>query len=76
MTPNVNNQTPSLLRRCTSGSSRPSGKTSRVSEGDISGRRDLAERKTAASYLKAFEKIGILESQKVGKENLCLNKKL
>jgi Fic family protein len=36
----------------------------------------IAERKTAASYLKAFEKIGILESQKVGKENLYLNKKL
>ena len=36
----------------------------------------LAERKTAASYLKAFEKIGILESRKVGKENLYLNKKL
>ena len=36
----------------------------------------LAERKTAASYLKAFEKIGLLESRKVGKENLYLNKRL
>ncbi len=36
----------------------------------------LAERKTAASYLKELEKAGILSSQKVGRENLYLNVKL
>ncbi|MFH0992512.1 MAG: Fic/DOC family N-terminal domain-containing protein [bacterium] len=36
----------------------------------------LAERKTAAVYLKALEEAGILKKQKVGKENLYLNKKL
>jgi len=36
----------------------------------------LAERKTAAEYLKALEKAGIMKSQKVGKEKLYLNKKL
>lgn len=36
----------------------------------------LAERKTAAEYLKALEQAGILKKQKVGKENLYLNKKL
>ena len=34
----------------------------------------IAERKTAANYLKQIEKIGILQVQKVGKENLYLNK--
>ncbi len=37
---------------------------------------DIAERKTAAEYLKALEDAGILKKQKVGKENLYLNKKL
>ena len=37
---------------------------------------DIAERKTAAEYLKELEKIGILERQKVGKENLFLNRQL
>lgn len=36
----------------------------------------IAERKTAAEYLKEFEKAGILTVRKVGKENLYLNKKL
>ena len=36
----------------------------------------IAERKTAAEYLKALEEIGILRSQKVGKENLYLNWRL
>lgn len=36
----------------------------------------IAERKTAAEYLNALEKSGILKMQKVGKENLFLNKKL
>ena len=36
----------------------------------------IAERKTAANYLKQLEKIGILQVQKVGKENLYLNKGL
>ena len=36
----------------------------------------IAERKTAANYLKQIEKIGILQVQKVGKENLYLNKEL
>lgn len=36
----------------------------------------IAERKTAAEYLKALEDAGILKKQKVGKENLYLNKKL
>jgi Fic family protein len=36
----------------------------------------LAKRQTAASYLKELERIGILEPQKVGRENLYLNKAL
>jgi Fic family protein len=36
----------------------------------------IAERKTAAEYLKELEKIGILRSQKVGREKLYLNLKL
>ncbi len=36
----------------------------------------LAERKTAADYLKALEDIGLLQVHKVGKENLYLNSKL
>jgi len=36
----------------------------------------LAERKTAASYLKEMEKAGILSFQKVGRESLYLNVKL
>lgn len=36
----------------------------------------IAERKTAAEYLKALEEIGILRAQKVGRENLYLNVKL
>ena len=36
----------------------------------------IAERKTASSYLKELEKIGTLQAQKVGKENLYLNKDL
>lgn len=36
----------------------------------------IAERKTAADYLKEIEKIGILQLHKIGKENLYLNKKL
>lgn len=33
----------------------------------------IAQRKTAAEYLKALEKIGILKSTKIGKETLYLN---
>lgn len=36
----------------------------------------LAERKTAADYLQELEKIGVLKSQKVGRENLFLNVRL
>ncbi len=36
----------------------------------------IAERKTAADYLKELEKVGILKSKKIGKENLYLNVKL
>ncbi|MGD1045345.1 MAG: Fic/DOC family N-terminal domain-containing protein [Bacteroidota bacterium] len=36
----------------------------------------IAERKTAAEYLKALEDASMLKKQKVGKENLYLNKKL
>ena len=36
----------------------------------------IAERKTAAEYLKELENIGILKSKKLGKENLYLNVKL
>lgn len=36
----------------------------------------IAERKTAAEYLKELENIGILKSNKLGKENLYLNVKL
>lgn len=36
----------------------------------------IAERKTAAKYLKHLERIGLLESYKVGKENLFMNKRL
>jgi len=34
------------------------------------------ERKSASRYLKELEKIGVLESQKVGRETLYINKKL
>ncbi|MEW6003488.1 MAG: Fic family protein [Nitrospirota bacterium] len=37
---------------------------------------DIAERKTAAEYLKELEKIGILRVKKMGKENIYLNVKL
>jgi Fic family protein len=37
---------------------------------------DIAARKTAAEYLKELEKIGILKSKKMGKENIYLNVKL
>ena len=33
----------------------------------------IAQRKTAAEYLKALEKIGIMKSIKIGKETLYLN---
>src|SRR5208337_448139 len=33
----------------------------------------IAERKTAAEYLKELEKVGILRAKKIGKENLYLN---
>ena len=36
----------------------------------------IAKRKTAASYLKELEKIGMLKQYKMGKENLFLNVKL
>jgi Fic family protein len=36
----------------------------------------IAERKTAATYLRELERIGVLRGQKVGKENLYLNTKL
>jgi Fic family protein len=36
----------------------------------------IAERQTAAEYLKELEKIGVLKKHKVGKENLYLNLKL
>ncbi len=36
----------------------------------------IAKRKTAADYLIELEKAGVLKRQKVGKENLYLNKKL
>ena len=36
----------------------------------------IAERKTAAEYLKMLEMAGILKSKKLGKENLYLNVKL
>ena len=36
----------------------------------------IAERKTAAEYLKGLEKIGALKSHKVGRENLYLNVRL
>ena len=36
----------------------------------------IAERQTAAEYLKELEKIGVLNGHKVGKENLYLNVKL
>jgi len=36
----------------------------------------IAERKTAADYLKELERIGILKSRKLGKENIYLNVKL
>lgn len=34
------------------------------------------ERKAASRYLKELEKIGVLESQKVGRETLYINKNL
>jgi Fic family protein len=36
----------------------------------------IAERKTAAAYLKELEKVGIVQGQKIGKENLYLNVRL
>lgn len=36
----------------------------------------IAERQTAAEYLKFLEEIGILKGQKIGRENLYLNVKL
>lgn len=36
----------------------------------------IAERKTAADYLKALEDAGLLKLHKVGRENLFLNVKL
>ncbi len=36
----------------------------------------IAERKTAADYLQELERIGVLKSRKVGKENLYLNVRL
>jgi Fic family protein len=36
----------------------------------------IAERQTAAEYLKELEKIGVLKGHKVGKENLYLNVQL
>ncbi len=36
----------------------------------------IAERQTAAEYLKELERIGLLKSRKVGKENLYLNVRL
>jgi len=36
----------------------------------------IAERKTAAEYLRELERIGVLKSQKVSRENLYLNVKL
>ncbi|MDP2906287.1 MAG: Fic family protein [Candidatus Omnitrophota bacterium] len=36
----------------------------------------LAERKTSADYLQELERIGVLKSRKVGKENLYLNVRL
>ncbi len=36
----------------------------------------IAERKTAANYLKELVKIGVLQTHKAGKENLYLNKEL
>ncbi len=36
----------------------------------------IAERQTAAEYLKELERIGILKTKKVGRENLYLNQKL
>ena len=37
---------------------------------------DIAERKTSAEYLRELEKIGVLKSKKLGKENIYLNVKL
>ena len=34
------------------------------------------ERKAASRYLKEMERIGILESQKVGRETIYINKEL
>jgi hypothetical protein len=36
----------------------------------------IAQRKTAAEYLKVLEKIGIMKSMKIGKETLYLNTRL
>jgi Fic family protein len=36
----------------------------------------IAQRKTAAEYLKALEKAGIMKSMKIGKQTLYLNKGL
>jgi Fic family protein len=36
----------------------------------------IAERKTAADYLKELERVGILRGQNIGRENLYLNIRL
>jgi hypothetical protein len=36
----------------------------------------IPKRQAAANYLKELEKIGVLQTHKVGKENLYLNKEL
>jgi hypothetical protein len=36
----------------------------------------IAERKTAADYLKEFEKIGVLKAERIGRETLYLNLEL
>jgi len=36
----------------------------------------IAKRQTAAEYLKELEKIGVLKTQKIGRETLYLNGKL
>jgi Fic family protein len=45
-------------------------------KGETLVRAGIAQRKTAASYLAEFERIGILRRQKAGKENLYLNIRL
>jgi Fic family protein len=45
-------------------------------KGDVLVRAGIAERKTAAAYLRELEKAGIVVGQKIGKENLYLNTRL